>query len=458
MRPPEITNATEGIQPSTADTITAEDVHQMIEAVVTTGGVAEQSPSYLVIDQGDVVPEETGPVVETAPGLPATLVTKKVMTTYTVSPESLAPFVDKVTAAHKRKVESLLESARGYGQDAEHYLTRAKEYQQDAKEARKKAREKAREAKKESARVIPAVDMAPVMARLERHKAIEFMKINNGSLVIYLKPLWVDAQIKEGERDRTRTFIGCYRITINTGHDVDIRIHNLTFPDWYAHWSVSHGDNQPCWGDWRDQIRALWQEGKMVELVTMLVAYLSSTEDGSAYARTFMFREKRLEQIIVDGVKERPTPYNEWHPGRVFVYGGHSTDASGNRLHTLPARAYGRGRGSAHFLAPVNCNHHQDHADGYRDRDWHISGPYYWLTPDQEVELEALREELKDVAGPDHRSKLREWGQKVIDGQPAFGDYREEARAKLLAILDAAPELDYKTVAQRLVIDTKKTA
>lgn len=416
----------------------------------------DEVPAEVVVDEPGVeptVPEETTDIL-------GVLVSKPVKTTARNIglAEKIKPLVSSATLDHKNKLDELRTRIDRNEREAQSSLERVKEYQERAKRYATLAKNQAKELALEAEKTLPVVDTAPLVERLKRHKALQYVQVTaTGALMLYYKPIWTMAQVEEDSKKRVRMFVGCFQVKLTPGEQVNAMVQNLTFPE-LGHWSVSGG--RPCWGNWEQTIKDLWKRGAVYDIVTMMAAYLASNEDGAAYSRTYKFRDNRVNLVKRIGL----TVLNEnWEIDKYVIYDRNHTARDGRDLKGLPGITRRDGRTpSVYFLAPVDCYAYDYRNNAGRSlphphsRGYNINPSYVKLVTDDKVpELEAFLESVKSLSDEEQIEKLREWGMAFL-AQEQEEQARVGKRLSLLAHLDSAESLEYARVAQPLVIDVTK--
>lgn len=370
--------------------------------------------------------------------------------------EKLKPLVSITHLKHTKDKEVLQRYIKDNEMNAASAENSAAEYTKRANNYTVRAKEQAAQLVELEKKVIPEVNTAPLVERLKRHKALQYVQVAaTGALMLYYKPIWTMAQIEEDSKERVRMFVGCFSVKLVPAERNHVEINNLTFPT-LGHWSVS--GSRPCWGNWDTTIKELWAAGRVYDIVTMLAAYLASNEDGAAYSRTYKFRDERVNRVVVTGDANT----HVYHKGDIGIYyrEAESHDTSGNVLLGLPIvlndrECYGGRSCSWSFLVPVNCNDH--YGTKTPGQDWNVQGRYVIpLTEKQQKEVQKVIDRVKLLSPSEQRSALREWAKPVHAAYTKGKKSPEEAKAALFTHLDAAESLEYARVAQPLVIDMSK--
>jgi hypothetical protein len=384
------------------------------------------------------VPEVTQPDI--VPDVLRYLDSQKITTSASVLglADKIKPFISRALHEHEQLVEQLHNDAKEYTRRHARATQDAEQQRKYAKQYRELAKKYAKDAKDAAKRRPAEPDAQPIVDRLRKHKGVQFVRMSpGGKLMLYLKPTYTMAQVSEDSKERVRMFVGCFLVTIAPARAPEVRIINMTFGA-LGHWSVN-SDGRPCWGEWQSIVNDLWGAGKLYEFVTMLVAYLSSNEDGSAYSKTYRFRDRRSE--CIQEINSQPA-----RVGDTVLYIGEDTDNSDHTLKYTPGIVW-QNNPTVRFVVPVHCGDYQ--GDGVR-RDWHVRAhTLVVLTPEQVAELKTILDEVPEQY---QRTVARAWGISLIEkrGNP------ERLRLQLLEHLDEAHSLDYATVAQPLVINYAK--
>lgn len=294
-------------------------------------------------------------------------------------------------------------------------------------------------------------------ARLLKHKAVHHVVVTSDYIKIFLQPLWTDIRKEEGSKEMRRTFLGCFVIEVPIYQVNGIRIRNLTFVTSNAHWSIQSGTGNPCWGDWREQIETCIKARNVTGLITILIPYLQSTEDGGAYIRSHYWKECRRINVIKNSVQ---------HPVHQTVVCAISyTDYGGNQMQGLPAyKVYNTNRSVYQFLAPVTFNVIENYSR-YDDslaplEKYKMEGKQFYsftdtddnkFIPVDETELDKQLLKYKDLPDAEKREKLRAWGmEQIVKHQKT---HKKILKSDVFAYVDKAHTLAYEDVAQPLEVN-----
>lgn len=434
-----------------------------VSAITMTGTVDTATingeTTFITIQEsgGDGIARRTEPPAPSTPSdeiiarVTASLVQKKVATTASVlgMADKIRLFVDKAAQVRAQEIASLRESIQARIEAITSDKERIGRIERSIREHTESINKYTRSLEElEKIPVPPGPDAQAVVDRLRKHKAIQYAKMDKeGNLELFFKPIWVDAQIEQYNAARSRMLVGCFRVLIAKGERLAVRVKNLTFPQLnHPHWSVN-SSGQPCWGDWESTVQSLWKEGRLYDLVTILAAYLSSTNDGSAYSRTYLHRERRKGSIVIQNGTQISSR-SDMHEGDIGVLIEPTEDNNGTPLDYLPAVCNIRGGSSIgmSFLVPVACNSHKWSKP---NRGWWWDNyEFVVLTNEQK---EAVREYLKATPSATLED-TRNFCRSLIFG----GISAHVAREALLTYLDTNESVPYSMVAQPLIIDMKK--
>ncbi len=196
----------------------------------------------------------------------------------------------------------------------------------------------------------------------------------------------------------------------------------------------------PCWGDWfNDGRHKIIDDRDINAIVTMLVPYLTSTEDGGAYMRSHRWRDSRLTGTDHNRIKDGyviVTTKNTWH------------DNSSTSLQGLCAMYK---QGILKFLTPVHM--YSRPTDVYNS-DTDTDAPHYYSMGSssamnylQNIDAKLVEEQLTKIAllpVEKQTEAMHKWGLAQLKKIPS--------RETVLAFLDSAETLEYEQVAQPITI------
>lgn len=134
-----------------------------------------------------------------------------------------------------------------------------------------------------------SVDTSVYERRLEREQRalskiakLESFKISPARCSFTTKPLFVNIRVGDGERKTQRRCIGSFSVTVNWGES-DIYAENVTFEGLTrSHWSI-YENHRICLGEWESMLAVQRSDRDLAELVTTMIAYLTSTDDAAAF-------------------------------------------------------------------------------------------------------------------------------------------------------------------------------
>lgn len=206
-------------------------------------------------------------------------------------PKSLVVMIDKeenrLLYTRIRDVEDVRKSELAYIKAAEEYKAQRLLYEADIASLEEK--------KKETSQTIN--ERAESLFRvLMKHSAVKSVRVlSEGTcLVVETKPLFTDIRVEEGSRKMSRACIGAFTIRFHLEKKF-IRVENKVFGRGECeHWAVRR--QEPCLGDYRDEIRAQFDRRDYYALFdTMYQFLICSTVDGSAYERSDHWRDDKRD-------------------------------------------------------------------------------------------------------------------------------------------------------------------
>lgn len=141
------------------------------------------------------------------------------------------------------------------------------------------------------------------LQRIAKYPFIESIDARGDDLLVTTKLIFTDVRIADDTRETKRRCIGAFSIRINLLRGT-VEVKNKLFPRMqYQHWSIN-GSGSPCWGDWQSDVNEYKRNGDIAGLVMMLLPYIRSTNDGSAYIRSHYWVRNRKRSLLANRVRK----------------------------------------------------------------------------------------------------------------------------------------------------------
>jgi len=141
------------------------------------------------------------------------------------------------------------------------------------------------------------------LQRIAKYPFIESIDARGDDLLLTTKLIFTDVRTADDTRDTKRRCVGAFSIRINLLRGT-VEVKNKLFPRMqYQHWSIN-SSGSPCWGDWQSDVNEYKRNGDIAGLVMMLLPYIRSTNDGSAYTRSHYWVRNRKRSLLANRVRK----------------------------------------------------------------------------------------------------------------------------------------------------------